>query len=479
MSSKLRFSSRLCGLLILPLAIMTCFFYAETKNSIKSNLMSFENSSLTERSGIFEYRADVPIKSSKSESFVPIRNKATPTPNKSSISAVCVKDLGIMTIDFDNQSGGRSTAYGFPFIDEKGKYDVSIDYLGETALASQILSEPASLTQSDFLIIDKEPSLYPIASISIMFAEYSAALPLAHKCVKVPDLLKDGPIEYALYETKISIACSHYIHNKEKKNPTDIINNQNDYADWKFGIGNNLSNNGCGVIAMFNLLFDSTAKPNLALLIALTELCNADLLWGIFGVNPIPDELLKTLPPLIEDCFDYVIAPITAALIPTLSASIYTLGLTATPPWLMPLLAPVYVLSVETIVASLSAVLLSAAMFIKEFIPWYVENMHDIRDVISIVSSKRFDSFSSLSSFDDCIRSKRQGIISFWNNVGNDGKVNIAKGAHTIYIKRQQDGFYSFNNKRDGVVLDNAFKAIDFNEQKADKKHIWGYIINP
>ncbi|MBQ7995843.1 MAG: hypothetical protein IJ247_06530 [Bacilli bacterium] len=104
--------------------------------------------------------------------------------------------------------------------------------------------------------------------------------------------------------------------------------------------------------------------------------------------------------------------------------------------------------------------------------------MHDIRDVISIVSSKRFDSFSSLSSFDDCIRSKRQGIISFWNRTNGSGDIKIDDGAHTIYIRKEQNKYLCFNASLTKVEFESYSSVIADVEEKVSKQYIWGYVIN-
>lgn len=446
------------------------------QNESYTHLMSYDNSSLRKKDGVYEFHGETCI--TIKNDFVPIKRKIDNHLPKISIDAVCISDLGILTIDVSSDQTAAKRINGFPLLKSDGTYDVSLDFGHGTIFASEILVAD-SLTCIENLVIDKETTtLYPIASISLSLATYASATSLAFSYVKVPNLFVDGPTEYAMYEAKLAIAAAHYAANKKNKNPTSILEVQSNLSDWHFGIGNNLAKNGCGVIAIFNFLFDSGAKPNLAILIAITELCNADLLWGIFGVNPIPDELFKAASALIEKGFDCFIMPIMMKLIPTLSVTIIGFCSTIVPAWLIPLLGPACAITMDTIIASLSAILLSASVFVKEIMPWYVRNMHDIKDVLNLICANNFSSHPVLGSFGKRMHERRQGVVSFWNKIDKNGMIDVLGGAHTVYIRKEVDGFYCANNNKVNIPSQSVYEIIDSNEKNANKKFIWGYIVD-
>ncbi|MDR0751867.1 MAG: hypothetical protein LBF12_04715 [Christensenellaceae bacterium] len=80
---------------------------------------------------------------------------------------------------------------------------------------------------------------------------------------------------------------ANYKHNKKNKDPDKYINNQNDgdFHNWKFGVST-MDKNGCGVIAVYNLLRMRGETKNLADVAYEIENNTGTLILGIFGTDP-------------------------------------------------------------------------------------------------------------------------------------------------------------------------------------------------
>jgi len=69
-----------------------------------------------------------------------------------------------------------------------------------------------------------------------------------------------------------------------KASNQDLIRNQSQYQDYKIGLGN-IAQNGCGVVAVYNILKLDNKNPNLAQVIKDVSLYGLNFL-GILGVFP-------------------------------------------------------------------------------------------------------------------------------------------------------------------------------------------------
>ena len=219
----------------------------------------------------------------------------------------------VSVLDASGQTIQTETLYGYPFVNENGQTDVKMDVHGTVVYASELLEDdkyekdsvlsgtlPSHVCVLADSSCDGGSSLYPVLSISQSITTFDQAWGLDENSIIIPDLYTVGPIPYLFYAAKMEMAKQDYRINSTKAKPVGLIEDQFAYSDWKFGLsiggyGGSISAAGCECIALFNLLFDCGANPDLATIIALTELSNADLFWGVFGSNPVPDEVIKDL----------------------------------------------------------------------------------------------------------------------------------------------------------------------------------------
>ena len=82
-----------------------------------------------------------------------------------------------------------------------------------------------------------------------------------------------------------SFAISNRNHNKKLPNPSGYINDQNERTNWKYGINSNISEFGCGVIAMYNVMEKLNKHVDFADMIYEIDSKSGDLFFGIGGVD--------------------------------------------------------------------------------------------------------------------------------------------------------------------------------------------------
>ncbi|MFA7032420.1 MAG: hypothetical protein WC201_02535 [Bacilli bacterium] len=407
----------------------------------------------------------------------------------------------------------KESLYGFPFVNENGDIDVKIDVHGVVAYASDLIGNdwiendvrPSSpnyyLLANDYC--GGGSSMYPIIAISESIATYDEALGLSASFIVVPDLLADGPLPYLYYQAKMELARLDYEHNSAFDAPVGFVNNQSYYTDWKFGLnlfdrpdGGTVSYAGCECIAIYNLLYDSGANPDLATIIALVELCNADLFLGAFGTNPIPDEVLDIYVNAFLTVFDTVIVPILLSLVPVLAAVILDVYIQLQPWWLRTVLYITYSAQYTITVVALEDAIIAATICINEFLTWYSGQLHDVGDVLQLlIGTHSLNSTGSLSTYENLLSSKRQGIVSFWNHTDNDGNVIYSGACHTVYVRANPSvtvgsnsyTYEVFNlkgyiNEENSLTFSSISEILDDNNTLCSNsypqnQYVWGYIV--
>lgn len=231
---------------------------------------------------------------------------------------------------------------------------------------------------------------------------------------------------------------------------------------------------------MYNFLRDTGNNPDFATLIALTQLCNADLAYGIFGANPVPEEYLQLLALEAMIVFDLIIYPIAAALVPAVAAVIVANYIAEQPWWMQIILGLNYVAAVAATTAVIEAALFTAVVTANVFIANYFDDLHDIADVLGLFKLNNIYSTISYSSFNNHLSGYRYSIISFWNGVGSNGLIDFSQGAHTVYVKRyyQTNEFVDYNNGNSCLSPQSQFyKIITSNQSDVNKLFISGLVI--
>lgn len=381
-----------------------------------------------------------------------------------------IKMLDLVAIDSEGK-----TYYGYPFINSKGEKDVLLEAHGIRSVYSEsteqfgFASIPITITKPDTRI-PTEPVVYPLMKIVSELANFDDVQGIAKIVVDVPDIIIDGP-----------------------------INGQgtNDFDEWVFGINytksegfqagrGNFKNNGCGIIAIYNMLFQSGAKPDLASIIALTQLCNADLVLGAFGVNPINKEIIDEIRIGAKILYESVLISLVETVMLQVAQIIYEnmIKKIIEEPWWVcfmigtcPALAG---LVVETILVSLRATFV-AANLILHFVDDYLRNLGDLSQVVRFFLGNQYTQIDclNLEDFINNVTDYSQGVITFWNELNNDGKPDVLQGAHTVYVEKSssfQLSVYNYGNKETKAAI---FPLISLNWEKPfgeGTQYIYGYV---
>ena len=424
--------------------------------------------------------------------------------------AKCIPEIGIIYFDvgLKNEIGEtleQERLYCFPFFDDNGIYDVKIDVHGFSLLASEIIElgpvEKNHHPDPHFSYMNLDggggggsSTIYPIASMALSLSSYTGATAIAASCVVIPDLLEDGPIPYVFYKFKMDIALAHYNNNTNAyhNDPTSFIENQasGDYDNWLFGLFGNIAQDGCGPIAVHNMLYDSYvanggSKIPFAAIIALFELCNADLLGGVFGANMIPNEMLEGIASTLTQNFDLYYASIVADFIHEIAVSILNNCIASSPWWLQAVLYLTYVPDLIALEASLTAVLLAVSIIGHDFIPWCASSMHSTGEIAEIFYGSAHvlyaDSYSTYYSY---LSARRQSIVCYWNELIDTYNYDVFGGAHYVYTT-YNSGIYSSHNNPNNPNNNYAFYTYSnlygslgaANTLEANTKIIMAYVL--
>jgi len=404
-------------------------------------------------------------------------------------------DILFMDINLTDLAGEvveRERVFGYMVIDEDGNEDIQFDFYGYYFLGSDFgVKEPVEKTSLNLTIQralyfengggDGGSIVYPLLNISYSIVGLDAAKSNAYKVVKPPILETDGPIKYIMYHAKMVMIENDFKHNSKLTKPTGFINDQHNskWKNWKFGLST-IYESGCGVIAMYNFLHDTGNNPDFATLIALAQLCNADLAYGIFGANPIPEQYLQLLALEAMIIFDLIVYPIAAAMVPAVAAVIVANYIKEQPWWMQIILgisAPAALLATTAVIES---ALFAAVVTANVFIANYFSDLHDIADVLKLYKVKKISTSLSLSSYESNLSDYRYSIIAFWNDVGSNGIANFSAGAHTVYVKRHNNTsmFVDYNNSNTSLTPRSQLHAvIDSNRTDASKMFISGMVI--
>jgi len=458
--------------------------------------------------------ASAPIKN-----FYSIEKLSTANPseykNKTLYASIDSLDtIGIVTIDLclkDDLTGENDVferIYAYPTIDnETEKYDLKLDIHGNTILTSNIdVSNKIDISKlsSELFVIDrpiidiglKTNVLYPIVDVALDLVQFSKAQTMVAGIINIPSLSLTNPLPYFFYTAKVELAKQHYNHNIVQTNqPGHYIDSQAAYGNFKFGISErnlgqlrapNIDSTGCGIVAAYNMLKDSGANIDFPSLIALYEICGADLLGGYLGVNPVPDYL------------DTIVIPVASASLLAVYASvlqpILNLALTFIEPLLfalcswtpLDLIIPLISITVAVSAATAIRVIINeSGRAVSEFLNWYSTYSKSETEMLRLFyGNKLLDySFTNFSGFKTKLATRSQAIICFWNGMNDDGSIDVSDGAHFIYVKSNSIDsfgkvlFESHNNGNNNLYEASQIQNF-FGSAHSTNQFIWGYILS-
>lgn len=478
------------------------------KKEIKSCLLKEEESSFNETNNeIFYSFKTNSISTPEYIITTDLAAESNSTPKKYDIEYI--KGLNLFCINsFDTSTSEKKNSakriYGFPYRTNDNELDVLFDVDGAQMSYSQTDSLLAATdfqkTEINQNIDGIDLSLYPLMKICTNIAIYDDANSLAKDLQVIPTILGDGPVQYIIYRAKIDKIVSDYNHNKELTQPTGIINDQGKYTNWNFGYSikfnsdksvdsvseGNLSENGCGCIAMYNLLFDSGANPHLPTIIALTQLCNADLAFGLFGVNPVGEEAISLISSALIEILEVIVIKQLFYYVDEIADLLFNHYLTSCPWWVKAVLKFTAKAWVTAEVIKIKAALNKALKVAQYFVSAYLTSLSDFSKVISLFTKDKYSEVDCLTfqSFKDNLYAYRQGIFTFWNSTNDCSNIIdfINEGAHTVYVKKTLISSYTVYNYSNKTSKSFRFFSMYQNSDLVespinhDFQYIYGYV---
>lgn len=386
-----------------------------------------------------------------------------------------IKALDLMSID----SSEGDTYYGFAYVNDDGEADVQYDFNG-VSLTSLDLPD-GKHNQS---ITITTPTIYELMDIGKKITTFDEVCGIAIGFLQIPTLLVDGPLAYLLYRAKMNIVLSQYIVNSSNTQPSGLIDKQSKYSSWTFGAKLDpetkeisypgfLSDNGCGIIAMYNLLNDSNVQISLPALIAVTQMANADLVLGMFGVSPISGNNREALENVLETFFNSTLFQAIEGCISTVADEIFDKCLSKLPDWLYTVMKWVYDQIIKATINSIKERLLELIRWdssLTFFINQYINSVHSFADIVDSFCDEKYTSIPC-DDYETCLSyylAYRQMIMTFWNDKPFSGT------AHTIYVKKKSSVSsiaYNYNTDGSKSFLTPFDKIIQNSEQ-----YIYGYV---
>jgi len=382
-----------------------------------------------------------------------------------SFEVTYIKDINIFFIKAKLNNSAmmidQINIVGYPFFNNVlNRVDISFEYFGIEFLASDLLNdgiEQQAITNHFFLELNAGSGDSISVNITTPVLQISTAIinagdtliedniNLLQDIVPV-DFWEDGPLHYLLWYVKAEKAIDNYNHNKAQTVPintllggTNYIDHQNLLSNWNFGF-QSFDKNGCGVISLYNLLVSQGRTPNLASLILLNELLNADLGLGFLGLNPISNDLMIVLSNTVNTIF-HLIYPLLITTTPIIAgiitAKLIEVELDASTKWWQDILiwASLPFQYVITLAAVETAINLAVAA-IDLVIEFYLEHLHGIPDILSVLGYNSLDvAYLNYDSFNSGRLGYGYFILTTFNEVPNFTDASTLS-AHTYFVKR-------------------------------------------
>lgn len=406
-------------------------------------------------------------------------------------------DLLFLDVYINDENGnniGIEEIYGYSLINDEGNMDILYDFYGYTFYSSdfgttETIENVVSHSICQSIIGDDLGGsiIYPILSVSNAIVGIDDAIVNAQNRFQPPDIFEDGPIEYIMYYSKLKIIKDDFLHNSnnnlnpEYRQPQGYIYSQSDskWTNWKYGLGT-ISSSGCGIISMYNFLISTGYQPDLPTLIALTQLLNADVLYGKFGTNTYPPGTFFISSDVFESVFTNYVLPIAMSIIPNISLVIYNLGFSYIQSWWESWFGSIPSNQSIFTTALIETAFIDTIAVLEVFVEWYWRSLRNIVDVISIFG---FNNIYTATSLMDLITNSivsQYFIINIWNYVDANGLPILTGGSHSFFVIRHGNQFNAINkrtNKYGNDIYSSLSNLIDINSAKAQEKFISGIVM--
>lgn len=445
----------------------------ERKEKARNELLAYDGADLSETDDEINYT--VSLKDDDGDQNIMMADLAEESASVT-YNFKYIKALDLMVIN----SSDRETYYGFAYVNDDGEVDVQYDFNGASLTSINI--DPKENIKNG--TIPLTPKVYDLMNIGLIITDLDDVKGMVRRMIKIPTLLADGPLTYLLFKAKMGMIISQYIENASKGKVDGLISDQSLYSSWNFGLSldqktgelknpGSLSDNGCGIIAMYNLLNDSNVTISLPTVIALTQMVNADLALGIFGVNPIDGDAKEILAKGLEMIFNTSLTEMMETYVEEVANEIFDNYLSELPDWLFTVMKWVFE---EVAKATLRKVINTLYELIKWyssltfFIDQYLNSMHTFADIVDLFCDDKYEHVvcDEFAVFDTNIRKYSQAIIAFKN------EDSIKDGAHTVYIKRI--GLYIIEIYNFGSGEIKTFNLIESVSKQIQDRYIYGYV---
>ncbi len=310
-------------------------------------------------------------------------------------------------------------------------------------------------------------------------------------------------MKYFMWKVKLEIARDDFIHNSTLE--TEAINNNqlvgsNGYIgnqsnstwdSWEYGLSN-LGDAGCGIFAMFNFLKSTGYDPHLSTLIALTQLMNADVAFGLFGTNVYPDDMLFMETTVFDSIIQNYIIPIAIDIIPGIAATLINTQFENASDWWVRWFGWTYDVQVVATTAVIETAFFTLFVTADALVEWYWSSLHSTTDVLSLYGFNDMSNTTNLDTFITNSEESQYFILSlWWDTVLETNTIDVFGNAHTVFVRRLSTGkfrAYNYNPSTSQNVDLNQYKDFDTlweiydsttpNMTEAKLKILSGIVVN-
>ena len=324
-------------------------------------------------------------------------------------------------------------------------------------------------------------TIYPIIATLEAISSFDEVVGFARKRFPIPNLLLE-PDDFLMYWIKMAIIEENFKNNINLSIPitsgsidhTHIYNqhvlngqtvgwvigsgdpNEMAWQQWRFGYSN-MADAGCAVFATYNLLVDLDYQVNLAVLIALFELGNADLLYAMFGGCPLSELTINEIRDTIV--LSLIAMGIGLSFIPVVGTALFFASI-----------------SLAVVLNTVAEVALSRQ-----------RGLEDILSCLEIYTYSESIPFglNLYSKFKNALADGKMGIACFWNDLNPDLTPKLSSVAHYVYVRNDGLGlepFATYNVRCETTTTYSSAELphlmnVSYNDEKAERAMIAFYVI--
>ena len=406
-------------------------------------------------------------------------------------------DVGLVDLDYKVVDKLTQTVEvegkfnGYVVDTPNGKKDIMIDILDYSVSARELAEGRVS---KDIIVI-ADPgvgggggtgtgeALGSLATIALNVTSDSGATSIANNHISAPGFNPTNLTPFLFYHAVIENAKRHYKANKAQesvafpRNAYGYIVNQNDpaFLNYKYGFWNsNINKSGCPIISVYNAMRFCGQTPNFSALIMTYELCYADFGFGHLGAMPYSLNAVERV--ALSNALTAIYSGIVQPILNLVASTIVLPALYLAIP--IPLVP-------ESIYASLMVTINNVNGCVSKLIDFYLARIHSEGEMLRIFfASNQVKETTSFSTFKNYMKTRRQGVICFWNTWEN-GSIKLGDGAHYIFFSKSNvSGVYKFktyNACQDGqtdITINNLAKLMgDWSNNYNQGQFIAGYAL--